>query len=73
MIYKVFVEKKKEFDGATSKVKDDIKNLLSIKLKDFRKFIRYYVDGLSETDMQRAISSVFSETTVDNVYENLDF
>ena len=28
MIYKVFVEKKKEFDGATSKVKDDIKNLL---------------------------------------------
>lgn len=66
MIYRVFVEKKNNLQAA--KVKDDISNLLKIDVEDVRTFIRYDVQGITMNELASAVTSVFSEPPVDNVY-----
>ena len=72
MIYRIFVEKKDNLQA--KKVKEDVRNLLKIDVKDVRKLIRYDVEGLSEEEFASAVPCVFSEPPVDNVYyETVEF
>ena len=72
MIYRIFVKKKDDLQA--KKVKEDIQNLLKINLKSVRKFLRYDVEGLSEEEFKAAVTCVFSEPPVDNVfYESVEF
>ena len=72
MIYRIFVEKKDDLQA--KKVKEDILNLLNIKVKDVRHLIRYDVDGLTEEEFKAAVPCVFSEPPVDKIYfENVEF
>lgn len=72
MIYRIFVEKKDNLQA--EKVKEDIKNLLKISVKDVRKLLRYDVEGLTGEEFESAVPCVFSEPPVDNVYyENVRF
>ncbi|MDE7330477.1 MAG: phosphoribosylformylglycinamidine synthase, partial [Clostridia bacterium] len=72
MIYRIFVEKKDNLQA--KKVKEDIRNLLKIDVKDVRKLIRYDVEGLTEEEFKSAVPCVFSEPPVDDVYyETVEF
>ena len=72
MIYRIFVEKKDNLQA--KKIKEDVRNLLKIEVKDVRKLIRYDVEGLSEEEFKSAVPCVFSEPPVDNVYfETVEF
>ncbi|MDE5667309.1 MAG: hypothetical protein K2I29_03620, partial [Clostridia bacterium] len=66
MIYRIFVEKKDNLQAG--KVKEDIKNLLKIDVKNVRKLLRYDVEGLTEEEFKAAVPCVFSEPPVDDVY-----
>ena len=66
MIYRIFVEKKDNVQAR--KEAADIATLLGIAAEDFRLILRYDVEGLTESELQAAIPSVFSEPPVDNVY-----
>ncbi len=72
MIYRIFVEKKDNLQA--KKIKEDVRNLLKIEVKDVRKLIRYDVEGLSAEEFKSAVPCVFSEPPVDNVYfETVEF
>ncbi|MBD5585452.1 MAG: phosphoribosylformylglycinamidine synthase [Clostridia bacterium] len=72
MIYRIFVEKKDNLQE--KKVKEDIKNLLKIDVKEVRQLLRYDVEGLTEEEFKQAVLNVFSEPPVDNVYfETVEF
>ena len=66
MIYRIFVEKKDNLQA--KKVAEDIRDLLKIEVKDVRLLIRYDVDKMNKTDLKSAISCVFSEQSLDDVY-----
>lgn len=66
MIYRIFVEKKDNVQAR--KEAADIRTLLNIATEDLRLVLRYDVEGLTETELNAALPSVFSEPPVDNVY-----
>ncbi len=68
MIYRIFVEKKNDLQA--KKIKEDILNLLKLSVKDVKQLLRYDVEGLSDGEFKAAVTSVFSEPPVDNVYFN---
>ena len=71
MIYRIYVEKKDNVQARAEAT--NIKNLLNITPQDFRLVLRYDVEGISETELNAALGTVFSEPPVDNVYlETLD-
>lgn len=72
MVYRVYTRKKDRFDGS-GKLLDEIKNLLGIAPKSVKKYIRYDVEGLTKEEMEQATVSVFSEPSVDDVFEKPDF
>ena len=69
MIYRIFVEKKKGYDVSAKKLLSDISNILNFVPAYVREIIRYDIEGLSEADYAASLHTVFSEPTVDNVYE----
>ena len=72
MVYRIYAEKQARYAG-TGKLKEELAGLLGVKIKSVRKLIRYDVEGLDKADFDRAVTSVFSEPMVDEVYENPDF
>ena len=71
MIYRIYVEKKDNVQARAEAT--NIKTLLNIAPEDFRLVLRYDVEGISETEFNAAVGTVFSEPPVDNVYlENLE-
>ena len=67
MVYRVYTQKKPQFDGC-GKLKDEIKNLLGISPSSIKKYIRYDAE-----EFDKAVVSVFSEPSVDNVFDCPDF
>jgi len=65
MVYRIFVEKKDK--SAAKALKSEIKEVLNIDVPEMRELIRYDIEGVSEKEFERAITSVFSEPPVDNV------
>ncbi len=69
MIYRLFVEKKQGYDAAARKLLGDIQNVLDVYPAYVREIIRYDVEGLSAEDYEKSKRTIFSEPTVDNLYE----
>ena len=73
MVYRVFVEKKKELANEAKSLCEDIRNLLRIEsIQDVRILNRYDVENISEELFDYAVKTVFSEPQLDIVRRELD-
>ena len=68
MIKRIFVEKKEGLRHNADSVKRNVESTLGIHSDFVRVFLRYDIEGLEGEDFDRAVTSVFSEPPVDNVY-----
>ncbi|MDR2634477.1 MAG: phosphoribosylformylglycinamidine synthase [Clostridiales bacterium] len=69
MVYRVYVEKKKEFAKEAVSLFKDLKTFLKINaLENLRIFNCYDAEGLSEELFRLAVGTVFSEPQVDEVF-----
>ncbi|MGN0328975.1 MAG: phosphoribosylformylglycinamidine synthase [Lachnospira sp.] len=69
-VKRVFVEKKKDYAVNAKELHDEITGYLGIKtITGVRVLIRYDIENLSEETYKKALTTVFSEPPVDNVYE----
>lgn len=74
MVYRIYVEKKKEFASEAESLKKEIVSLLQIDgLKELRIVNRYDVEDISKELFENAISTVFSEPQVDIASTSIDF
>ena len=72
MVYRVYVEKRKEYAVDGKAVLEDLNVALGMKsAQRVRVINRYDVEGLSEEDFRKALPTVFSEPPVDEVYFEL--
>ena len=71
MVRKLFVEKKKGISSEAENLKKDIFESLGIGLDDIRILNRYDVENISDELFKKAITTVFSEPPVDDVYQNV--
>ncbi|HPP67482.1 MAG TPA: phosphoribosylformylglycinamidine synthase, partial [Clostridiales bacterium] len=72
MVYRVYVEKKKGLAHEAAALLNDIRTNLGVtSLKNIRIFNRYDVENISKELFDDAISAVFSEPMVDDVYYEL--
>ena len=68
MVYRIFVEKKKELAHEAAGLYSELKNLLGIKnLESVRVLNRYDAENLEENLFNYAVNTVFSEPQVDDV------
>ncbi len=68
-VKRIFVKKKNGFDIAAKAILHDLQENLGISgLLDVAVLIRYDVEGMSETDFEKAVVSIFSEPMVDDVF-----
>ena len=74
MVYRIYVEKKKELALEAKALASDIKNLLGIGgLYDLRLLNRYDVENISRELFDYCVGTVFSEPQLDTVSYDLDF
>ncbi|GAA0084720.1 phosphoribosylformylglycinamidine synthase [Clostridium sp. CTA-7] len=67
----VFVEKKRGFNVEGKSLLEDFKNNLGASsLEEVRLVNKYTLGQMKEEDYKKALYTIFSEKTVDNVYEN---
>ncbi|MDE5601243.1 MAG: phosphoribosylformylglycinamidine synthase, partial [Clostridia bacterium] len=72
MVYRVFVEKKKQLANEAKSLLNDARSLLGIKeLEDVRVFNRYDAENISEELFEYAKKTVFSEPQLDIISEEL--
>nr|MCR5331179.1 phosphoribosylformylglycinamidine synthase [Lachnospiraceae bacterium] len=73
MVYRIFVEKRKELALEAKALLNDARMLLGIeKLNDVRIFNRYDVENIDEDTFERSKGTVFSEPQLDVVSAELD-
>lgn len=73
MVYRVYVEKKKNLAQEASALYSELKNLLGIeKLKDIRVINRYDAENITEELFEYAKTSVFSEPQLDIVSSDIE-
>ena len=69
-VKRVYVEKKQPYAVKAKELTEDIKGYLGINTLDaVRVLVRYDVENLSEDTYKKALTTIFSEPPVDNVYE----
>ena len=69
-VKRVYVEKKAPYAVKAKELTEDIKDYLEISgLENVRVLVRYDVENLSEDTYKKALTTVFSEPPVDDVYE----
>ncbi len=74
MVYRVYVEKKKELANEAAALLSDAKNLLQIKnITDVRIINRYDVENIEEKLFEYAKTTVFSEPQLDIVSEDFSY
>ncbi|MBE6616559.1 MAG: phosphoribosylformylglycinamidine synthase [Ruminococcaceae bacterium] len=74
MVYRVFVEKKKELANEAKGLLSSVRTLLGIEaLTDVRVFNRYDADNIAPELFEYAKTTVFSEPQLDIVYDDVDF
>lgn len=70
LVYRIYVQKKKEYAVEARAVYSDLVNNLQIKhLKDLTLVNRYDVQGISENVLNRCKNTVFSELSVDDIVD----
>ena len=73
MVYRIYVEKKKNLSGDASALKKDINELLQISsVKDVRIVNRYDVEGIDKELFDYACNTVFSEPQLDNTFYTIE-
>ena len=73
MNFRIFVEKKKEFNVEARELFEDLQeNLFLKKLKNIRIVNIYDIFNIEKRELKNAKKIVFSEITVDNVYDEMD-
>ena len=73
MVYRIFVEKKKELANEAKALLSDAKTLLGIKgLSDIRIFNRYDAENITEELFDYAVGTVFSEPQLDIASSTID-
>ena len=73
MVYRIFVEKKRELAHEAKALLSELRNLLGIKnLTDVRILNRYDVENISDKLYEEAIHTVFSEPQLDIVSDELN-
>ncbi len=73
MVYRIFVEKKKEFAGEARNLLSDCVSLLGIKgLEDVRVINRYDAENITEELFGYAVKTVFSEPQTDIAVNEVD-
>ena len=73
MNFRLFVEKKEEYNIEASNLLEDLKENLNLKtLENIRIINIYDIFNIEKRDLGNAKSIVFSEITVDNVWEEMD-
>ncbi|MBR5783189.1 MAG: phosphoribosylformylglycinamidine synthase [Clostridia bacterium] len=73
MVYRIYVEKKKELAHEAKALLGDARSLLGIKaLEDVRVINRYDAENISEELFERAKTTVFSEPQLDNISDTLE-
>jgi len=74
MVYRIYVEKKKEFASEAESLRKEIVSLLQISgLKELRIVNRYDAEDIPKELFDYAVTTVFSEPQVDIATEELDF
>ncbi|MBE6605798.1 MAG: phosphoribosylformylglycinamidine synthase [Ruminococcaceae bacterium] len=74
MVYRIFVEKKREFANEARSLKSDINTVLRIEgLDDLRVVNRYDVENIDAALFEAAKAKVFSEPQIDDIYDSADF
>ncbi|MBR2315794.1 MAG: phosphoribosylformylglycinamidine synthase, partial [Clostridia bacterium] len=72
MVYRIYVEKKKEFATEAEALKKDAITLLGIQaLENVRIVNRYDVENIDKELFEYSVGTVFSEPQVDNTYDEL--
>ena len=72
-IRRLFVEKKIGIDVESQNILLDLRDNLGIEnIKDIRVINRYDIFGISDEEYEKSKNTIFSEKTVDNVYEELE-
>ena len=72
MVSQILVKKKKQFDVESTHLKNELTDFLGLdKLEEISVVNRYFVEGLSEDELIKAVTCVFSEPPVDDVLEVL--
>ncbi len=73
MVYRIYVEKKKELANEAKALLSELKTLIGIKsLEEVRIFNRYDVENITEKLFREAIGSVFSEPQLDIASDDID-
>jgi len=71
-VRRIFVEKKPGFDIEAKALLQDLKQNLNIKeLEKIRIINRYDIEGISDDEYEKSRCTIFSEKTVDNVYDEV--
>ena len=69
MVYRIFVEKRKEYKVEALGVLKNIEEQLKIKLDDLSIVNRYDLEGVDEENLNEGINTILSEPMVDDVYK----
>ncbi|MDD4124913.1 MAG: hypothetical protein PHW77_04215, partial [Eubacteriales bacterium] len=73
MVYRIYVEKKKELANEAASALSDIRNLLHAEdVTDLRIVNRYDVEGVDADLFSLCVAAVFSEPQLDMASEKLD-
>ncbi len=70
-VFRIYSEKKPEFAVEARSLLSDIRTALRLDINGIRVLNRYDADRLSEEDFKAAVNTVFSEPSVDVVYDEL--
>ena len=69
MIRRLFVEKKAEYAAQAKGLREELERYLGVEPEGVRVLVRYDVENVSDATFRTALTTVFSEPPVDNVYE----
>ncbi len=71
MVYRIYVEKQKEFRQEAKHVLNELKQYLGLKnISNLRVVNRYDVEGIDSDDFDSAVKTVFSEPQVDDAFNS---
>ena len=69
MVRRIYVEKKAPYAVKAKELNDEMRDYLGIEAEQVRVLIRYDVENVSDATFRTALTTVFSEPPVDDVYE----